>query len=477
MGACADLDPPTAPPTTLDAEALAGLTAVSPRFAAPALPALELPPDLLPGEYGCMARRAVLVDGSMQYESRFFRMEALDSMARAAGDENTKLRFLQHSATGTLILEGYCIAPASEEAAAYVLAYFGKGENYEGAGLLGVVDGPGSKMNLGTITPLGETCEWEWDESLGEFVCVFPPIVVNPPSDCDPLLDPYFCHCEEMTSVPGKIAGVVKPAAGYFGCPGGGGGGGGWDDDPWPGDPGPGDGDPGGGGGPGDDTPPGECEDPIVPIQSISSISGRGRPGGQSGGGRQAARQSGRFETASSDCPPPEDCYTLANPGSHAITLGGCIDLDFSQEQICAILNTDKGVSCSIMDSTFASRIIQLFADSGFRSTDPECQQMKSVMNDIIDFQKRGNTGLPPAGTNYGGLSVFSKELSAPIAVWFNKHLFSYSVEEQQRVVGHEAYHLAYLDDSDESEGENGRANQAARYCFSQSSHRPPFWP
>lgn len=188
---------------------------------------LQLPPDLVRGEYGCMVRRAFSGEEGWEYQSRYFRLNSLDPLAEAAGGRETTLRFIQRTTSGTLLWDAVCLVPRSEAAKSEVLRFLGVGQSSQrahraprGAGLHGA---------MGIQSGFDGPCPW--NEALQEPVCELDPIeVVVPPTP--------------------------PPGGGDWGWPDPPPG----SDDPWPGDPSGGGGG-SGGGSPGDDhtIPPPEC--------------------------------------------------------------------------------------------------------------------------------------------------------------------------------------------------------------------------
>lgn len=319
-GACTELAPPTEPNSeAITAEPFPGLSSIPLDPAVATLPVLELPPDLLPGQYGCMERRRAPVAvgmayqerGGMEYQSRYLPLHALGSMEGVAGGKEFRLRIRQRTLSGAVVAEYLCLVPASREAVGHLLATLWLEESDGGAMASGAAGQPrdegisGREQTLlgGAITPAGETCRWIWDPMADDYYCEFEPIdVVVPPRDnekpCDPWIDPYWCDCDASpTATPigadGAGAGLMSN------CPGNGGGRDPGDEPPpqRPREPGGDDPNPGDGGG---DPPPNHCREPTAIRPYTLETGNRG------GGGGEVDGLAGGFRVASDDCPPYE---------------------------------------------------------------------------------------------------------------------------------------------------------------------------
>ena len=93
------------------------------------------------------------------------------------------------------------------------------------------------------------------------------------------------------------------------------------------------------------------------------------------------------------------------------------------------------------------------------------CSKLQTTMSTVIETDGAGFMGTSTSGT--AGLSVYSS--SGPKSVWFSSDVLTnnYTLSERERVVGHEAYHLAFLDSNETM------ADQVTRYCFGHTNTNP----
>lgn len=259
LGACAEISP-----TTETAVNGAGQELLAPgsfRSALSGLPALELPSEMQPGEYGCIVRYLPGGPASGEFEERFHRLRGPEEVAgRLLGEGvpesetvSIRLPFTKRSARGDLMAEGLCLIPDSRVVFDYVLRRFGISESSADRTALAVADDaiadPGEPRanavsSLVSLNSGGWDCYW--DDEMG-WVCPHPPIDVIVPCGPGRYYDPDLDMC------------LCDNGGPWWDCDA-------WDDPPPPGGPGGCDpmyeycdGDPGGPGNPGD---PGHPEDP-----------------------------------------------------------------------------------------------------------------------------------------------------------------------------------------------------------------------
>lgn len=183
LGACAEISP-----TTETAVNGAGQELLAPgsfRSALSGLPALELPSEMQPGEYGCIVRYLPGGPASGEFEERFHRLRGPEEVAgRLLGEGvpesetvSIRLPFTKRSARGDLMAEGLCLIPDSRVVFDYVLRRFGISESSADRTALAVADDaiadPGEPRanavsSLVSLNSGGWDCYW--DDEMG-WVC------------------------------------------------------------------------------------------------------------------------------------------------------------------------------------------------------------------------------------------------------------------------------------------------------------------
>ena len=107
-----------------------------------------------------------------------------------------------------------------------------------------------------------------------------------------------------------------------------------------------------------------------------------------------------------------------------------------------------------------AEIIMAEFDESNFRSSDGNCSSLKDALGGVLAEPETRATGTD--GEENAGLAAINIPNQEAVAVWFSWLLLDSEVQVRQRVIGHEAYHLAFFDDP-----HNGPlADSAAHYCF-----------
>lgn len=153
------------------------------------------------------------------------------------------------------------------------------------------------------------------------------------------------------------------------------------------------------------------------------------------------------------------------------VVLSGCMDEPGDPGDLgpgidpCALLGSLVS-SCESLNPVQTSILMGFFDHDDFRSSDPNCGRLKATMSQVLHTMEAGYAGTANGGA--AGYSLYHID-NGPVAVWFHEDVFTskYPLGERRRIVGHEAYHLADLDD-DET-----RANDAANFCFGNSPFNP----
>ncbi len=157
---------------------------------------------------------------------------------------------------------------------------------------------------------------------------------------------------------------------------------------------------------------------------------------------------------------------STGDTGSDAGNTDDVLVVDEEQDPCSSLLARFDVVTCEPMTISRRTWILDFFQSSDFRKMDPNCMQLKGTMTDVIQTRSQGYWGITTPGYTTAGLSMLGS-VSGAVGVWFSDRLSEQTRAEQERVIGHEAYHLGFLD------RDNTMADSAAKYCFSQTSVSP----
>lgn len=141
----------------------------------------------------------------------------------------------------------------------------------------------------------------------------------------------------------------------------------------------------------------------------------------------------------------------------------GIPGIDYPED--CDTLLTENFVdSCDWMPAGTKDSILDAFNDSTFRSEDLECEDLKTVLTDVMDTNTKRARGTHSSTRGVARWNVSTEERKL---VWFWEALMSMDDTARQRIVAHEAYHLA------EFSGDNAAADTAGLYCFNRTETSP----